>query len=62
MGELSRVMEMFYIIIKVCVAWVYLFAKIVLLGFMYFPQLNLPEHLEMSVLVVAQDRKILLIL
>ena len=46
-------MEMFYIIIKVCVAWVYLFAKIVLLGFMYFPELNLPEHLEMSVPVVA---------
>ena len=33
------------------------FTKITLLAFMHFPELNLPEHLEMSIIVVAKVRK-----
>ena len=52
-----QAMEMLYIFIRLCVAWESLFTKIVLLALMHFPELNLPEHLEMSITVVAKVRK-----
>lgn len=53
MRELSRETEIFSIIVRVWVAWVYLFVKIVLLRFMHFPELNLSEHLKMPITTVA---------